>query len=179
MNAPLRFPVGLHDYGAEVAGLRALHGHAAPRTAGRPIDALLSRLEGVRQVKPGQWTALCPAHPDRHPSLSVAELPDGTVLLHCQSQHCPALAVVEAVGLTLGDLFPHPFDRSPLSRYEQRQAADACRWRAALGVLDSEAYCLEVAAGMIAAGEPFTDEDCDRLRVAACRIHDAREALLS
>ena len=38
----------------------------------RPVDLLLDRLEGVRQRGEG-YQALCPAHEDREPSLSVAE----------------------------------------------------------------------------------------------------------
>jgi putative DNA primase/helicase len=31
------------------------------------------------------WTAHCPAHDDRHPSLSISDGPDGTVLVHCHA----------------------------------------------------------------------------------------------
>jgi 5S rRNA maturation endonuclease (ribonuclease M5) len=45
----------------------------------------------------------CPAHDDRKPSLSVTQGASG-VLLHCQAG-CETQRVVEALGLTLGDLF--------------------------------------------------------------------------
>lgn len=147
------------------------------RTAGRPIDVLLSRLEKVRRVKPGQWIALCPAHDDKHPSLSIAESGDGTVLLHCHSQECPAAAIVAAVGLQLGDLFPQRFDRAPLSNFERRQVADACRWRAALPTLGLELNIVEIAAHDLADGKPLSSDDRARLLEAIDRIHDAREVL--
>lgn len=176
---PLRFGTGVPDYSPQVEGLKALHGHAPPRTAGRPIDALLPLLQKVRQVEAGSWYALCPGHEDKNPSLHITEMQDGSLLIHC-FHGCSAAAVLGAVGLSLSDLYAgRPKDCTPEGRQAARAAFKRSAWSAALGVLDSEAYCLEVAAGMIAAGAPFTDEDCDRLRVAACRIHDAREALLS
>lgn len=68
-------------------------------------EMLLPRLEGVRRPRAGCWTARCPAHDDRGPSLSVRELDDGRVLLHCFAG-CAINDVVAAVGLSLVDLFP-------------------------------------------------------------------------
>ncbi|MCC6223447.1 MAG: hypothetical protein IT201_08160 [Thermoleophilia bacterium] len=65
---------------------------------------LLGRLEGVRRSGDG-WTARCPAHEDRHASLSVGEGADGRALVHCHAG-CPAESVVRSVGLALADLFP-------------------------------------------------------------------------
>jgi putative DNA primase/helicase len=48
----------------------------------RPVEKVLDRLEGVHQ-KGGSWKALCPAHEDREPSLSVSEGNDGRVLVKC------------------------------------------------------------------------------------------------
>ena len=45
-----------------------------------PLDWWLERLEGVRPVGDG-YTALCPAHDDHKNSLSLRELPDGSVVL--------------------------------------------------------------------------------------------------
>jgi hypothetical protein len=50
--------------------------------ASSPLGRVLSRLEGVKQVGPGQWSACCPYHDDHKASLSVA---DGQVLLHCHA----------------------------------------------------------------------------------------------
>ena len=78
--------------------------------------ALLSRLEGVRKTGPDKWIACCPAHEDRSPSLSIREESDGKVLVHCFAE-CSALEIVNAVGLSLTDLFPHRIDHNiPRSR---------------------------------------------------------------
>jgi putative DNA primase/helicase len=62
----------------------------------------VERLSGVEAVAKG-WIACCPAHADRDPSLSIAEK-DGKVLVHCHAG-CSTDAIVQAVGLTMSDLF--------------------------------------------------------------------------
>lgn len=77
-----------------------------------PIVKLLSRLQQVK-AKPSnlsnqqglnQWQALCPAHADKTPSLSITECLDDTVLVKCWAG-CSAREIVQAVGLELKDLF--------------------------------------------------------------------------
>ena len=63
-----------------------------------PIDLILPLLTKARQRQPGQWSACCPGHDDKRPSLSVRETPEGAVLVHCFSG-CSADAVVAALGL--------------------------------------------------------------------------------
>ena len=52
------------------------------------------------------YTALCPAHADSNPSLSVTEDADGKVLLCCHSG-CEFTEIVKALGLQPQDLFPN------------------------------------------------------------------------
>ena len=66
---------------------------------------LISRLKKVRATGKGTWTACCPAHNDKSPSLAVRETEDGRVLLHCFSG-CDVESILDAVGLTFDDLFP-------------------------------------------------------------------------
>ena len=49
------------------------------------------------------WSACCPAHDDRHASLSISWDQD-KVLLHCHAG-CGTAAIVQALGLTMADLF--------------------------------------------------------------------------
>lgn len=69
-----------------------------------PIEKVLARLDAVRETGPGKWTARCPAHEDRSPSLSISEAEDGKVLLHCFAG-CSFDDIVTAMGLTQADLF--------------------------------------------------------------------------
>ena len=71
----------------------------------RPIELILSRLEKVSSNNGGgRYKALCPAHADRSPSLSICEGDDGRVLLHCFSG-CRAEVIVSSVNLTMAELF--------------------------------------------------------------------------
>lgn len=63
---------------------------------------LLAWLDGVRPVK-GGWQARCPAHDDRNPSLSISER-NGKILLCCHAG-CSVESILEALGLTMSDLF--------------------------------------------------------------------------
>jgi putative DNA primase/helicase len=68
------------------------------------IETLVSKLEGVSPKGRG-FVALCPAHDDSTPSLSVDSGTDGRVLLHCFAGCIPE-AIVTAIGCTLADLAP-------------------------------------------------------------------------
>ncbi|MDP3939374.1 MAG: toprim domain-containing protein, partial [Deltaproteobacteria bacterium] len=62
-----------------------------------PLAELLPRLDGVRPAGPGRYTARCPAHDDRTPSLSVREGANGRPLFHCFAG-CSWIAVRDALG---------------------------------------------------------------------------------
>lgn len=69
------------------------------------LENLLSRLDSPRQTGPDRWLARCPAHSDKSPSLSVRELPDGRVLVHCFTG-CDTAAILTAIGMEFSDLYP-------------------------------------------------------------------------
>ena len=69
------------------------------------LELILSRLDHVRKLSTPGWSARCPAHHDRHPSLSIGVGKEGRVLLKCHAG-CQVEAIVEALGLTMADLFP-------------------------------------------------------------------------
>jgi len=73
----------------------------------RALYAVLTALE-ARDCRPRGsdergYAALCPAHEDRTPSLSVTYR-DEKVLLHCHAG-CPVDAVLSALALDYTDLF--------------------------------------------------------------------------
>src|SRR4051794_39134293 len=69
-----------------------------------PVDLVLDRLEGVRQRGDYYYQALCPAHEDCDPSLSIAEGEDGRALLKCFAG-CETEEILAALGLEMKDLF--------------------------------------------------------------------------
>ena len=77
-----------------------------------PIEIVLEHLHGAKRGK-GGWTARCPAHDDRRPSLSVSAVEDGRVLVKCHAG-CSTEAIVEAIGLTMRDLMPERSGPTPI-----------------------------------------------------------------
>ena len=71
----------------------------------RPIQRLLERLERV-EIRNGSYLALCPAHEDREPSLSVGEGDDGRALIKCFAG-CTPQHITDALGLQMTDLFEY------------------------------------------------------------------------
>jgi hypothetical protein len=65
------------------------------------LEHILQKLNGVKKQKNG-YKALCPAHPDRNPSLSI-RLDGDKVLIHCHAG-CKTDEVLAAVGLTYAEL---------------------------------------------------------------------------
>lgn len=127
---------------------------------------LLDRLERVKKT-PNGWAARCPAHDDKGPSLSIRELDDGRVLVHCFAG-CDVHQVIGAVGLNISDLFPpretshhYPRERRPFP------AADVLR------AIAFEALVVQLAAGSVRNGDPLSRTDYDRLGVAVARIQSA------
>lgn len=85
-------------------------------TAPAHLALLLSRLDGARASGSGKWTARCPAHDDKSPSLSIAEGMAGRVLLKCHAG-CSLESILSARGLALSDLGPEQRERIRV-RYE-------------------------------------------------------------
>jgi hypothetical protein len=73
------------------------------RPAGKALRRVLDQLDDARPAANG-WMALCPAHDDRNPSLSIREGEAGRVLVHCFAG-CSTEAVIAAFDLTISDLF--------------------------------------------------------------------------
>lgn len=73
-----------------------------------PVPAILERLDKVKHHTGENgvyWTARCPAHHDRNPSLSISEGSDGRALIKCHAG-CHYEDILTAINLTEDDLFP-------------------------------------------------------------------------
>lgn len=130
-----------------------------------PIDRVLSALTKVRKRQTSQWSAICPAHDDASPSLSVRETPDGGVLLHCFGG-CDTADVVAALGMELSDLFP-PRDKPANA---PKKIANLLTAGQALELLAQESLLAAVALTNYLHGITLTPQDTERLRLAAGRI---------
>lgn len=88
------------------------------------LDEFLTHLDGVKKTGPTQYMACCPVksahkHGDRAPSLSVGKGNNGSIVFYCQGG-CSQESVLQALGLSMKDLFPDGdrprFDRRRESR---------------------------------------------------------------
>lgn len=126
-----------------------------------PVFLVLDRLSGVK-ANGEQWVALCPAHEDRHPSLSIRRGNDGRCLVNCFAG-CAAEDVVAAIGLELKDLF------IPSEPETRQKYAKVRRRRDLVEVLGHELLVLEQVHWM-AKRTDLPAEDLERARLAAARI---------
>jgi CHC2 zinc finger len=87
------------------------------------IDMILGRLQKVRASGKDRFTACCPAHEDRSPSLMVSEKAD-KISIHCFAG-CGAADILAAIGLDFDVLYPdrdnaekglRPWQRSELEQ---------------------------------------------------------------
>lgn len=133
-------------------------------------ENLLARLKGVRKTKPGNWKALCPAHPDKNPSLSITQENDGILLVNCLAQ-CDTQAVLNSVGLEFRDLYD-----KPLGHHFQPIRQD---WhlRQALAALAFDAAIIVIGANDVAAGKRLSDTDVTQIARSAGRIDAAYRRL--
>jgi hypothetical protein len=127
------------------------------------VDNLLSHLDKVKPTAKGCFIARCPAHEDKSPSLTIRELDDGRVLLHCFGG-CSVHEVLDAVGLDMAALFPPREIQHGKPERRPFPAADVLR---AIG-FESLVVC--AAAVTMMSGEAFTQVDRDRLILATERI---------
>jgi hypothetical protein len=127
-------------------------------------EVLLARLDKVRPRGPGRWSARCPSHNDKGPSLSIAEKPGGVVLVHCFAG-CEAGQVIDAAGLDMSVLFP-PKD-SHASPAKKRGLLAPSQ---ALEILRDESQVVAVCAANIGHGIDPTPQDRERCLSAAGRI---------
>lgn len=137
-----------------------------------PINNILSRLQGVRETKPDNWTATCPAHTDLNPSLAIARGDDGRVLLKCWAG-CSAPEIVENLGLTLADLFERPLHHRKPSR--KRIYPD---YREMLKLVEFEGIVVVITAENMCRGKTLNPDELGALHRVVTNICRVRRATL-
>jgi len=130
------------------------------------IDNIISRLDMVKRTGDGKYQARCPAHDDKSPSLSLRELQDGRILMHCFGG-CSAGDVMDSIGLALSDLFEEPLEDRIRPLYMARQE------KRKLGKINDELKAcqlrLDMAKDMRARGEKMSKADLETERQAFLR----------
>jgi hypothetical protein len=128
---------------------------------------LISRLKKVRATGKGTWTACCPAHNDKSPSLAVRETEDGRVLVHCFGG-CDVESILDSVGLEFDDLFPDSHDNRK-SEARPFPASDVLR------LIAKEALIVAATANALTTRK-LTDVEYNRSLEASALIQGALRA---
>jgi len=131
----------------------------------QPIDKVLSRLEKIKQRQDGQWSARCPAHEDKSPSLSVRETDEGAVLIKCFAG-CTFEKIFSSLNLDPSEAFPpkHKSGKEPKRTPRSTTAAHA------LELLSEEAGFVAMYANNLYKNVALTARDRDRLNTSTGRI---------
>ena len=127
----------------------------------KPIENLISRLEKVKG-RNGSWTARCPAHADKGPSLAVRENEDGRILLHCFAG-CETANVLGALDEKRRE---YPVTGKPAMK-PAFFASDLMR------IIHLEALVVQIVAFDIAKGKTPNEETRGRMLTAYQRIDEA------
>lgn len=132
-------------------------------------DTLLQHLDKVKRTGQGRWLACCSAHKDKTASLSIRELDDGRVLVHCFAG-CSVDEILSAVGLTFDALYPSREIEHGKPERRPFPAADVLR------AISHESMIVYLSAQAVAKGQILPESDIQRLLVAASRIQAALTA---
>ena len=136
-----------------------------------PVENLISRLDKVKG-RNGSWTARCPAHADKGPSLAVREGEDGRVLLHCFAG-CETASVLGAIGMDMTDLFPPDEKRRDYAVTGKPRMKPAFFASDLMRIIHFEALVVQIVAFDIANNKPVTEETRERMLTAYQRIDEA------
>ena len=129
------------------------------------VEALLSRLSEVRSTGQARWSARCPSHDDKRPSLGIRERDDGRILVHCFAG-CPIEDILSAAGLEWDALFPERATSDRVPR-ERKPWSD----RQLLEIIDRETIVFFIAVcDTTLERRRLSDVDMSRLRIARERI---------
>jgi hypothetical protein len=127
----------------------------------------LNALQKVKKTKEGQWMACSPAHEDKHETLSIKELPDGRILIHCFAE-CGAIEVLSALGIDFEDLYPESQETRKSYKGQRISFSDAYK------ILNMEGLVLFHIAKAIQRGEPI---ETDRLMDCLSRINKVNQMI--
>jgi hypothetical protein len=177
-NESARGVCGTAGAGGQTAGhaTGAARSHDTASAGG--WDTVLSRLDGIIRTGDGRWSARCPAHDDRSPSLSLRDAGD-RLLVHCHAG-CHPEDVLRALGLGWGDL--HTGDRwaaadhAGVTTASHLAARERARRAARLGYdPEHERLIVQYARDDMRAGRELSAESRARVQIAVQRLRAAAD----
>ena len=136
-----------------------------------PVEKMLGMLTKVKG-RNGSWTACCPAHADKGPSLAIRENDDGRVLVHCFAG-CETLSVLQALGMSMTDLFPPDSKRREYPVEGKKSMKPAFYATDLMRIISFEALVVSICAYDMGQGKKLSDGDRDRMKLSQQRIEEA------
>lgn len=134
------------------------------------IESFLNQLQKVKRRGHGKWSACCPVHNDRTPSLTISD-DNGMVLIHCFGCGASGNDVARALGVDISELFP-PRDYSKYSHDDYLNESKKRTYFSAAQVLealqDDTLVVYMIADDILKNG--ITDKTKERLLLSISRI---------
>lgn len=127
------------------------------------LEQLLGKLDKLKSTGKNRWIACCPAHMDESPSLSITQVDDGRILIHCFAE-CQTSDVLNALNMTFEDLFPQSLGNF-------KRIAKPYYPHDILLIIACEARLVALAACDISKGKVMNDSEKERILLAAGRIN--------
>jgi len=90
------------------------------------VQTILNHFDKVRNSGQDKWRVPCPVHNGKDYNMSIKECSDGTVLAHCFVCGADGPKLVEALGLSMSEIFPPNQDyiRPVLTKKMQQEALE-------------------------------------------------------
>ena len=133
------------------------------------IEIILSRLNKVKKdSKENKYTALCPSHDDRNPSLFICELPDRRIKIVCHAG-CGGNQILESIGLRLKNLYPESLGEF---KSEKRPISSSH----GLKMIGYESTIILACAGFLREGKELSEANFARMVEAVTRIQNVLRA---
>ena len=127
------------------------------------IQTILESLDKVTTAGQSKWRAACPVHGGKHRNLMVSERSDGSVGVHCFVCGADGVALCNALGLPIAEIF------SPDSKYERPVITKRMQEQ-----LMEDELVISIAEADQERGKRLTLEDKKRVRLAEARIEGIR-----
>ena len=131
------------------------------------LHEIISRLNKVRRIGEGRYVACCAVHPDKNPSLTVTQKPDGIILIHCHGCGAGGVDICNALGIDPANLFP-PSDNP---KYQKQTRNGFSSWQL-LNALRTDLIRLLVIANDLKKLNVLSVDDRDFIAEIILRLND-------